>query len=462
MNALSRVFKNDCSSTPSFFGLPNGEVKTHKMSSMKKVVVSGAVAAIVAIALIAAAMFTPGLMTKSTTSSTTSSLTGSSSSGSGTLGVSLTDPPTVPPGVTDVYVNYSEIAVHVADAGNESGWYEIAPAGEIDLMSVINTSITLGSSQVTSGVFNAIAFNITSATVTANGVNQSAYLTSNHLIAPIVGGLQVSSGTNQGVLVDLSPTVVALDNGSATEYVLIPSAHILPIPAAIWLAENHRGYRDNNLGKESWYIQERGEISLSSVSLSANSLQATITNNGQDAAVVTSISVYYPLDVICQQYTNACMAPKFGNALPRAIPVAYFGVLSNGSLVQYNFTASAIARSTGNSGEFEVSGKLNFTSGVTLGYLLQAGQSVNFAFNGPISTIKNNILDYLDLNVAVPQSLMNAITTINAGQQYYVVAGGPCGTFAYQLVTASAVSTSSSTTSTMTTTTEESSSSSSS
>jgi hypothetical protein len=448
----------------------NGEVKTHKMSSRKTVIVSGAVAAIVAIALVAAAMFTPGLVTKptTTTSSTMStSLSGSSStsSGSGTVGATLTDPPTVPPGVTDVYVNYSEIAVHVADAGNETGWYEIAPAGEIDLMSVINTSITLGSAQVTSGVYNAIGFNITSATVTANGVNQTAYLTSNHLFAPIVGDLQVSAGSNQGVLVDLSPTVVAVENGSATAYVLVPAAHILRIPLSVWIAENHQGYRDNNLGKESWYQQARGDIAITSESLSANSLSVTIMNKGQNASVVSWISIYYPLDVICQQYTNACMAsPSFGINMPRAIPVALFAVSSSGNLAQYNFTASAIARSTGNSGVFQMSGPLNFSSGAQVGYILSPGQSVTLTFNGPISTIKENILDYLHMNVGVPQSLMNAITTINSGQQYYIIASGPCFTFAYQLVTAggSSSSSSTSTTTTLSTSSETSTSSSSS
>ncbi len=437
-------------------GQSNGEVKTHKMSSKKTVIVSGAVAAIVAIALVAAAMFTPGLVAKPTTTTSTmsTSLSGSSStsSGSGTVGVSFTDPPTVPPGVTDVYVNYSEIAVHVADAGNETGWYEIAPAGEVDLMSVINTSITLGSAQVTSGTFNAIGFNITSATVTANGINQTAYLTSNHLFAPIIGGLQVSAGTNQGVLVDLSPTVVAVENGSATAYVLVPAAHILRIPLSIWMAENHPGYRDNNLGHESWYQQARGDISITSESLSANSLSVTIQNEGQNNATVAWISIYYPMDVICQQYTKVCMAsPTFGINTPKAIPVALFAVSSSGNLAQYNFTASAMARAGGNSGVFEISGPLNFSSGAQVGYVLSPGQSVTLTFNGPISTIKYNILDYLHTNAAVPDSLMNAITTINSGQQYYIIASGPCSTFAYQLVTAGGSSSSSSSTATTTT-----------
>ena len=421
------------------------------MSSKRNVALSAGIAGIIAVALIGAAIFIPG-----------AGIFGPSSSA--TLGIQLTDPPTVPPGVTDVYISYSEMAVHVADAGNYSGWYQVAPAGEIDLMSVINTSITLGSAKVSSGTYNAVGFNITSATVTVNGKNESAFISSNKLIVPLVGGVQVGSGASVGVLIDLSPTVMAVQNGSQTAYVLIPSAHGLHIPNSAWRAADHRGDEVKDIQQQTWYKDElRGQISLSNVALSNNSMSVTVTNTGANSTVVSSLSVYYPLSVICQQYSGSCSSTYEGDA-SHGVPVALFGVLSNGSLVQYNFTAAAIAHYTsessdtststssttsGDSGESSSTStttieadmganlELDAQQGVHLGYVLAPGQSVTFTFSGKVATISPVILNYIQLNVAVPQSLMTAMSTINSGQLYLVTASGPFDTFAYQQITAS-------------------------
>ncbi len=424
------------------------------MSSKRNVALSAGIAGIIAVALIGAAIFIPG-----------AGIFGPSSSA--TLGIQLTDPPTVPPGVTDVYISYSEMAVHVADAGNYSGWYQVAPAGEIDLMSVINTSITLGSAKVSSGTYNAVGFNITSATVTVNGVNESAFISSNKLIVPLVGGVQVGSGSSVGVLIDLSPTVMAVQNGSQTAYVLIPSAHGLHIPDSAWRAADHRGDEVKDIQQQTWYKDElRGQISLSNVALSNNSMSVTVTNTGANSTVVSSLSVYYPLSVICQQYSGSCSSTYEGDA-SHGVPVALFGVLSNGSLVQYNFTAAAISHYTSDnsgsttesttttssttSGDSGASSSTSSTSeadvgpnleldaqqGVHLGYVLAPGQSVTFTFSGKVATISPVILNYIQLNVAVPSSLITAMSTINSGQLYLVTASGPFDTFAYQQITAS-------------------------
>lgn len=472
------------------------------MSSGKKAVVSGAVAAVIAIALVAAAMYTPGLISKSNISETTSQTL----AGSGTVGIQLTDPPTVPPGVTDVYIDYSAMGVHVADAGNDSGWYQIAPSGEIDLMTILNTSITLGSSQVSAGVFNAVGFNITRAIVTVNGANESAFISSNKLIVPLVGGLHVAGGSDQGILVDLSPTVLAVQNGSETAYVLIPSAHTLYLPAEAWVHSEQRGDIIHDIQQNTWFHDMgEGHISVVHGAISAGSMNVTVVNNGANSTVISSLTLYYPLAVLCQQYSGACTA-AVGDDMPTSIPVALFGVLSNGSLIQYNFTAGAeshyhsgvgsdgavlstsstemgstsgdgtstttnvsTSSSIGDSNETSSSSSTGDAStmsattslsgdgdnsnlatvnagaeleiaeaqGINLGFVLAPGQSVTFTFRGPMVTITPNILDYIHLSVAVPQSLVNAVSNINSGQQYYIVARGPFDTFGYDLVTAS-------------------------
>ena len=402
--------------------------------SSKNILLSGAIAGIIAVVLVVAAILIPGAGVFKTTSTT-------SSSNSGTLGIELTDPPTVPPGVTDVYISYSEMAVHVAHAGNQSGWYQIAPAGEIDLMSILNTSITLGSASVNSGVYNAIGFNITSATVTANGANQTAFITNDKMYIPLVGGIQVQSGVSVGVLVDMSPTVIAVMNGSETAYVLIPNAHSFQIPSAQWRLSNHAGDMVRNLQQQQWFRSgAQGNISLTDGVLTNDSLSVTITNNGAANATVSTLTVAYPLDIICQQYTGACTAVARGD-LPKAIPVAEFALLSNGTLYQFNFTSIAMEhQGSGQSVSTVAAGGLLSSlegSGVSLGYVLTPGQSMTFTFSGPVATISPDILNYINVSVGVPLSLMNSISAINSGQHYVFAAAGPFDTFATEALVAS-------------------------
>ena len=399
------------------------------MSSRKNVLLSGTIAGVIAIALIVATMFVPG-----------ASLVKSSAQ-SGTVGIQLTDPPVVPQGVTAVYISYSEMAVHVADAGNNSGWYQVAPAGEIDLMSLLNTSITLGSSQVTSGVYNAIGFNLTSATVTASGSNQSAFISNDRMIIPIAGDLQVQSGQSQGVLVDLSPTVIAIHNSSQTAYLLIPNAHTLHVPSSVWKQSSHKGDVLKDLAQQQWFREgNQGQISLSGITLSSDSMQVTVTNTGSHNASISLLTVAYPINLVCTQYQNTCNAPAAGHR-PGAIPVGAFAVLSNGSLHQINITASQMARynisGQASSGILTAAGLADLAnSSVHVGYLLTPGQSITLTFTGPVDTITPYILNYLHVSVAIPQALMSEISTINPGQIYVMSAWGSMDTFASQQLTA--------------------------
>jgi hypothetical protein len=290
---------------------------------------------------------------------------------------------------------------------------------------------------VNKGVYNAIGFNITSASVTVDGQNQSAYITNNKMFIPLVGGLQVQNGQSEGVLVDMSPTVLAVYNGSQRAYVLVPNAHVFHVPDSVWQSHEHDGDRNNNIQQQQWFEDGvRGNISLSHVALSNNSMSVTVTNTGNENTTIGALTVAYPLSVQCSQYQDVCTALD-----QRAIPVAQFAVLSNGSLWQYNFTAAAIAHynSTDEDASQQKASLLSSLedSGVTMGYVLKPGQSMTFTFNGQVATITPGILSYVNINIAVPTSLMNALTTINSGQIYGVAASGPFDTFAATQVTAS-------------------------
>ena len=184
------------------------------MNMKNKVLVSGVLAAVIAVALIGAAVFTPGLVNGSSSSGTTISTSSSSASpssqstntpnqsGSGTLAVLMTDPPTVPDGVTAVYINYSSMEVHFSQAGNQTGWTDLQTSGEIDLMSIVNESQTIASANISSGNFNGLRFNVTSAVVTFQGTNYTADLVyqDHTLYVWIPGGIIVSDGQTTGEL----------------------------------------------------------------------------------------------------------------------------------------------------------------------------------------------------------------------------------------------------------------------
>jgi Domain of unknown function (DUF4382) len=405
------------------------------MSSVRNVMMSGVIALCIAIAFIGGALLIPGV----------------SLIGPGTLGVQMTDPPVVPPNVTDVYISYSEIAVHVAHAENQTGWYRIAPAGEIDLMSILNTSITLGSANVKSGVFNAVGFDITSANVTvltaSGSKNETARLDGNHLIVPIIGNLQVSSGGSEGILIDLSPTVVALNNTSGqTIYVLIPTAHVLHIPHDTWISVKAKDSVIQHINAQPWVQEQRGNISLSKPVLTPTSVSVVVTNSGKSPTMISSLAIYYPLAFFCQYsayalqyptlYPNIC--PMMGTqpmepvAPQEIIPIAYFAILSNGSLFQYNFTTIMLSRG----GAIPQTSTMEALPEPHIGYVLAAGQSVTLTFNGRIATINSNILDYLHVSAAVTTTLITSLSTIIQGQQYLMVVRGPFYTFAETKVTA--------------------------
>ncbi len=208
------------------------------MSTSRKTLVGGVIGAIIAISLIAAGAFAFsgsgsffGLGGSGTTTATQFSTSngGTSSGSSGTLQLSMIDPPNVPGNVVDVYVNYSSIQVHVANAGNQSGWYNVTSSGTINLMKIVSASKLLGSASLPSGTYNIVRFNITSAIVTVNSTsgvlsNYTANVPSGMVQSVITGGVNVQASTTSALLVDISPRVTYA-NGN---YTLIPSATAQP------------------------------------------------------------------------------------------------------------------------------------------------------------------------------------------------------------------------------------------
>jgi len=296
------------------------------MSTSRNVVISAVIAAVIAVTLVTATVLSPGLLSsKSTSPGTTSSI---QQTGIGTLAVMLTDPPTVPSGVTALYATYNNLAVHVSDAGNQSGWYDLHASGTINLMGVINVSQTIASSSVPSGVYNAVRFNITSAEVTYNGKNQTALMVENQqgtriLTVPIVGGVQVTSQDTSAAVLDLTPTVLLLGNTSDPTFAFIGAATAYSIPTN----SMPRGFMvvgaKTDLRGLASFIDHFGHFQITSVSLSPNSLSISVTNNGNASLVFRLAAV-------------SATTSDHGGFVPIWADSAAFVVLPNQTLVSMN------------------------------------------------------------------------------------------------------------------------------
>ena len=290
------------------------------MSSKRNVVLSGAIAAIVAIALIGAAVYIPGsgLLNRSTSQSQTNA------SSSGTMSVLFTDPPTVPQGVTALYMTYSDVQVHVSNAGNNSGWTDLSTSGEINLMSVVNVSETIANANISTGVFNALRFNITSVVVTYNGVNYTADLVYGHnaLFVPIPGGISVSAAQTSAAMIDLTPKVLLLGTPQNPTFAFLPSAKAFIIPSQSIPAEAHHVGERHDISHDSWWMiaMRQSRFAVTSVQLSPTSLNITVSNTG-------NASIVFRLAAVTSQVSVS------GGWAPAMTTSSAFVVQSNGSLI---------------------------------------------------------------------------------------------------------------------------------
>ncbi len=331
------------------------------MTPKRSVIISGAIAAIVALGLVTGAVFSPGFLGTQITKSQAST---------GTLSVLLTDPPTVPNGVSAVYATYNDIGVHVSDAGNQSGWYNVKASGIINLMSVINVSQTIATGNIPSGTYNALRFNITSAQVTYNGANYTALFVEDttgatSLTVPIIGGLSIQSGGSAAAVIDLTPTVLMLGNSTNPTFAFIGAAKAYSMPAqSISHGDFRVGHRDD-LRSAGWWeeIQHSSHFQISAASLSGNSLSVTVQNTGNTSLVFRMVGV---TSTTSQSGGDGRWMSSDASI---AATSAFFVVEQNQSLVFINGTSRFGMLRTVAAG----------------GYLVAPNSSATFTYSGPIS-----------------------------------------------------------------------------
>ncbi len=121
--------------------------------------------------------------------------------------LSIRDPPqsSYDPSITAIYITFSSIEVHTANAGNSSGWHTIVTGATVNLFTVLNVSNTLGKSSLPAGKYTELRFNVSQVIVTINSVNVTFAIPSGSFKVPILnGGFQAYGALTVNVELDLS------------------------------------------------------------------------------------------------------------------------------------------------------------------------------------------------------------------------------------------------------------------
>ena len=381
------------------------------MSSRKQVVSAGIVGLILAVALIAGAAYF--LQSPTTTR--------------GTVDILLTDPPNVPTGVTAVYVTYSNVAVHVSGAGNQSGWTNSNTAGTIDLIKMVNISTTIASIKVTTGVYNALRFNISSAAVTFNGKNYTAFVPRALLTVPIPGGLRVNATTSSAEIIDMSPTVMNIGSGSTPEFIITTTASCFRVPQnQVTTNMGHHGFSFRLPGNAWWnqiWESYTANVTITSASLSANSLSVMVKDTGTTPLNLSAI-VVAPLGHECliQTSTSSSTSSTTHSRDHLRVPVpdcftgsATFLVENNGTLLSVKALVSdmSVLREKHSPSQWSSFGKNGFTIAPGGSVTLTYSGSIRFGFAllgwTPLGVVSG---DKYDITAVGPQVL--ALTVVTA------------------------------------------------
>jgi Domain of unknown function (DUF4382) len=373
---------------------------------------AGAIAVVVALAAIVGAVYLLPSPTQRTNtaadtmilangSSTTETSTGGQppAGSQGTLSVLLTDPPTVPPNVTAIYVTYSNVAVHVGDAGNQTGWTNANATGTIDLMKMVNVSSTIATVKVSTGVYNALRFNVSSALVTYNGENYTAFVPRAEFTVIIPGGIQVNSTTTAGAIIDMHPTVLNIGSRSTPEFIVETAASAFGLPpGTITKAIERAGYTMRIDNQQWWqHINETytANIQITSASVANASLSVTVKNTGTQPVTLNTITV--------TPVGSECATPSNTSHNQRVAPLCFTGsavflVQNDSSLKSFSaFVFPPIIQQIFSGFGHHGPGQSNSSTSTSTtgtqteaypgstGYTLAPGQSITLTYSGSIS-----------------------------------------------------------------------------
>jgi DNA-binding transcriptional ArsR family regulator len=379
--------------------------------------------------------------------------------------IKLTDPPIVPNDTQALYMNYSSVSIHTVGSGGPE-WIQLNASGSVDLMSLVNVSEVIAGAEVAHNAkIDAIRFDVNSASIVINGTTYSVIVPNGQISAQISGNKDVNASSE--VLVDFSPTVLAMYINGTTEFVMVPSVKAV-------LSMNHGsvgsanrvpvvGQRLRLSDHEMEGLYNSGNLSITGTSLDtyANGttrLSITVKNSGKTALGLSDVLILgnqtpvTRLNITCggsyaegSEIAQWCSriesaglnaSEVLGNRsnLERIIqtPVAAggptdayrrpsFDVLQR---IVYSRGIDFLIQSSGNLtlayGDHGMSAQLNYSyDSAPFNYTLGPGQSANLTFEGPLSLsggLEIALVNSSDYRVAVlGRSGIHTLERVTAG-----------------------------------------------
>ncbi len=184
-------------------------MKTALMASIGLAVVV-ALAGVVSLALIA-----PGALTApfgGSNPNAGSSSGGTAGDGFGTLAVYIQDAP-ASVNWTHVWVTFSRVQAHEANATNETGWFNVTQTGTVDLAALTTVSQLLGTAKLAAGMYTQLRIDVSSATgVMENGTTIHFIVPSGVLKTDDPFNVTVGQTTSLTLDIDLSRSIVHADS----------------------------------------------------------------------------------------------------------------------------------------------------------------------------------------------------------------------------------------------------------
>jgi len=121
--------------------------------------------------------------------------------------ISIRDPPqqSYSPSITAIYVTFTSIDVHTANAGNSSGWHTLTTDATVNLFTVLNVSKILAKTSLPAGKYTELRLNVSQVVVTISRINVTYTIPGGSLKIPITGaGFQAYGALTVNLTLDLS------------------------------------------------------------------------------------------------------------------------------------------------------------------------------------------------------------------------------------------------------------------
>ncbi|MCL4518724.1 MAG: DUF4382 domain-containing protein [Thaumarchaeota archaeon] len=230
-----------------------------------------------------------------TGSSSIQSSTGTGSH-SGQLSILVSDPPHLPNNASALYITYPNMFVHTQGLPDGEGWVQVSSSGSIQLLGAVDIGLTIASASIPAGVYNMLRFNVSSAAVTYNSQNYTAYVQNGNLTIKFITSLTVDPSQPSAVIVDIQPFVYNFGTLTNPSFVLKPTALCFLVPQESLTPQMHNvGNRYQFYANNTWFWRYRNayypNINITSATLSNVSLTAAIANPSNQTATIKAITV---------------------------------------------------------------------------------------------------------------------------------------------------------------------------